>query len=71
MLWLIELVNRMIESMLSNVILSGAMSTLLAAFLIFVFKEYIKRPPNFSGVFEIECKTLQSSYNSYVKLTTF
>lgn len=55
----------------TNQILSGAVATLIAAVLIFIFKEYIKPPPNFSGVFEIECKTLKSAYNPYLNLKTF
>ncbi len=55
----------------TNQILSGAVATLIAAVLIFIFKEYIKPPPNFSGVFEIECETLKSAYNPYLKLKTF
>ncbi|MBZ0058562.1 MULTISPECIES: hypothetical protein [unclassified Leclercia] len=57
--------------MSTNQILSGAVATLIAAVLIFIFKEYIKPPPNFSGVFEIECETLQSAYNPYLNLKTF
>lgn len=57
--------------MCENAILSGTVATLFSAFLIFVFKEYIKKPPNFSGVFEIECKTLNSAYNPYVALRTY
>ncbi|EPD7867967.1 hypothetical protein ACSD2O_005135, partial [Escherichia coli] len=55
----------------TNQILSGAVATLIAAVLIFIFKEYIKPPPNFSGVFEVECKTLKSAYNPYLNLKTF
>ncbi|HFK4668120.1 TPA: hypothetical protein ACG0OM_003597 [Serratia marcescens] len=54
----------------SNPILSGTISTLIAAMSIFIFKEYIKSPPDFSGVFEVECKTLKSAYNPYINLTT-
>lgn len=54
-----------------NSILSGTIATLLAALLIFLFKEYIKKPPNFSGVFEIECKTIKSAYNPYLNLTSY
>ncbi len=54
-----------------NSILSGTIATLFAAFLIFVFKEYIKKPPNFSGVFEIECTTLNSAYNPYINLISY
>ncbi|EOT7376524.1 hypothetical protein [Enterobacter cloacae] len=55
----------------TNQILSGAVATLIAAVLIFIFKEYFKPPPNFSGVFEIECETLKSAYNPYLRLKTF
>ncbi len=57
--------------MSTNSILSGTIATLFAAFLIFVFKEYVKKPPNFSGVFEIECKTLNSAYNPYINLISY
>lgn len=55
----------------TNQILSGTVATLIAAVLIFIFKEYIKPPPNFSGVFEIECQTLKSAFNPYLNLKTF
>ncbi|HIC7892183.1 TPA: hypothetical protein ACW7MN_003390 [Citrobacter freundii] len=55
----------------TNQILSGTVATLIAAVLIFIFKEYIKPPPNFSGVFEIECETLKSAFNPYLNLKTF
>jgi len=55
----------------SNQILSGVVSALIVALLIFVFKEYIKPPPNFSGVFQIECKTVKTAYNPYLNLKTF
>lgn len=55
----------------TNQILSGAVATLIAAVLIFIFKEYIKPSPNFSGVFEIECETLKSAYKPYLNLKTF
>lgn len=69
MLW--EWLEPSLTFISTNQILSGIVATLIAAVLIFIFKEYIKPPPNFSGVFEIECVTLESAYNPYLNLKTF
>ncbi|WP_336369414.1 hypothetical protein [Rahnella perminowiae] len=66
-----EWLNDLATYMSGNSILSGTIATLLAATFIFLFKEYIKKPPNFSGAFEIECKTLKSAYNPYINLISY
>ena len=52
----------------TNDIASGTIATLLAAIGIFIFKEYIKGPPDLSGSFHIECKTLSSKWNPYINM---
>ncbi|MHA0999387.1 hypothetical protein ACR9IA_02425 [Leclercia pneumoniae] len=72
---LFDMLWKFLESFLTfisaNQILSGVVATLIAAVFIFIFKEYIKPPPNFSGVFEIECETVKTAYKPYLNLKTF
>lgn len=46
-------------------------ATLIAALIIFAFKEYIKKPKDFSGTFFIKTTTTKSEYNPYVDMMVF
>lgn len=65
-----DMINSVWNYISTNSILSGAIATLLAALAIFIFKEYIKGPPDLSGSFHIECKTLFSKYNPYINMVS-
>lgn len=46
-------------------------ATLLAALIIFAFKEYVKKPKDFSGTFFIKTTTINSEYNPYIDMMVF
>lgn len=65
-----EYLPEVFKIFLGNTIVSATIATLLAALVIFFFKEYVKVPPDLSGTFHIECKTLYSKRNPYIGLTS-
>jgi len=46
-------------------------ATLLSAVVIFIFKEYVRKPKNFSGTFFIKTKTSKTEYIPFEGLTLF